>query len=195
MELKEYILIFKNNFKFFLLVLVAVIIIGVATQEIFPTRYKVEVNLDITRSGQQTETSDYRYDEFYRLQADERFADTVVRWIGSGRIQEDILTESGKTEFSRLKAMRLSSQLIKVTFFVSDSRDSSKVTESISDVLNSKTRELNKDQKNPNWFKIIVSKPVVNEYKIPIVKLMLIMIILGVFIGFWAVFIRHYLKD
>lgn len=195
MELKEYIKIFRNHFKLFALVVIVTIVLGVVIQEMFPTRYRSEVNLDVTRSGQQTETNDYRYDEFYRLQADERFADTVVRWIGSGRIQEDITEESGSAEFSKLKARRLSSQLIKVTFLVSEIKDSEKVTSSIADVLNNKTRELNKDQNNPNWFKIIVSKPVVSEYKLPLVKLFFILLLLGSFIGFWAVFAKHYLED
>ena len=195
MELKEYIQIFKKHFKLFILIVVAMIVAGVTIQEMLPTRYKVEVNLDVTRSGQQIETNDYRYDEFYRLQADERFADTVVRWLQSGRIKEDIMTLANEAEFKKLKAMRLSSQLIKVTFLVLEIESSEKVADSISKVLNKKTRELNKDQNNPNWFKIIVSKPVVSEYKLPIAKLAIIMLILGIFIGFWAVFVRHYLED
>lgn len=194
MELKEYIEIVKENIKLFGTVVLGVMILGAAIQEILPTAYKVEANLDITRSGQQNETTDYRYDEFYRLQADERFADTVVRWIGSGRIQEDIAKESKNVDFKRLKAMRLSSQLIKVNFFVANPNESEKVTSAISKVLNDKTQELNKDQKNPNWFKIIVSKPVVSEYKLPIAKLLMLTFVLGIFVGLWSVFINHYLK-
>jgi capsular polysaccharide biosynthesis protein len=195
MELKEYIQIFKRHLKLFVLVTIATVVIGLTVQKVLPTRYKVEVNLDVTRSGQQAETSDYRYDEFYRLQADERFADTVVRWIESGRIQEDIRIATKDVDFKKLKAMRLSSQLIKTTFLVAESDRSKDVTNSISMVLNKKTADLNKDQNNPNWFKVIVSKPVVVEYKIPTIKLVIIMLILGMFIGFWTVFMKHYLED
>ncbi|MFA6790257.1 MAG: hypothetical protein WCR65_01635, partial [Parcubacteria group bacterium] len=149
MELKEYIKIFKNNFKFFALIVASVLVSGIAFQEFMPEKYRVEANLDVTRSGLQKETSDYRYDEFYRLQADERFADTVVRWIGSGRIREDISTESKGAGFEKLKAERLSSQLVRITFVVSDVEDSKKIVAAIEKVLNDKTQELNKDQNNP----------------------------------------------
>lgn len=195
MELREYIQILKKHFKLFALIVVASVFLGFVIQEMMPTRYKVELNLDITRLGQQDKTADYRYDEFYRLQADERFADTVVRWLQSGRIQEDIKSSSDKFKFKKLKAMRLSSQLIRVTFLVSNSKDSEKITKSISEVLNSKSQELNKDQNNPSWFKVIVSKPVVLEYKLSTQKLVLVSLFLGVFIGFWAVFAKHYLEE
>jgi len=194
MDLKEYIQIFKKHFKLFVFVIITTVVGGVVVQTLLPTMHKVEVSLDITRSGQQIETTDYRYDEFYRLQADERFADTVVRWLQSGRIREDIAIATKEISFKKLKARRLSSQLVEVTFLVSEIKHSEKVTNSISNVLNKKSKELNKDQNNPNWFKIIVSKPVVSECKLSIVKLIIIMSILGAFIGFWAVFIKHYLE-
>lgn len=194
MELKEYIKIFKKDFKFFVLVVAGLVIFGTAFQELAPEKYRVEANLDITRSGQQAETSDYRYDEFYRLQADERFADTVVRWIGSERIREDISAESKSAGFEKLKAERLSSQLVRITFVVSSAKDSEKVTVAVTKVLNDKTQELNEDQKNSNWFKIIVSDPVVSENRIPMQKFVITLLFLGIFIGFWTVLIRHYLN-
>jgi capsular polysaccharide biosynthesis protein len=194
MELKEYLQIFKRNIKLFVTIVIGVFLLGILIQVGLPSFYKAEVNLDVTRTGQQKETADYRYDEFYRLQADERFADTVVRWLQSGRIQEDILSLAAPgVEFKRLKASRLSSQLIRVTFIVKEESDARIITAAISKVLNEKSQELNKYQQNNNWFKLIVSEPVVNSYKIPLFKLSIILLFVGIFAGFWGVLIRHYL--
>ena len=157
---------------------------------VLPIKYKVELDLNITRIGRQSETMDYSYDEFYRLQADERFADTVVRWLGSAIIKEEI-----SSDFQKLKARRLSSQMISVSFLVLKKQEADIVVKSIDKVLNEKTAELNRLQKSPSWFKVLVSRSVVTEYKfLSFEKLIIVLVFLGFFAGFWGVFVKHYLK-
>lgn len=194
MELREYLKIFKDNYRVFFIVMGIVLVMGLAAQLISRDKYKVELNLNVTRTSYQKDTSDYRYDEFYRLQADERFADTLVRWLGSEVIKNDILRESGNTSFEKLKAQRLSSQMIKVTFVIYDKDQAEKITRAVDKVLNDNVAKLNLEQKNPQWFKVLVSYPIVNNYKIALVKLVGILLAGGLFLGFWAVLIRHYLK-
>lgn len=193
MELKEYIKIFKKNYKIFFITLGLILIAGSVVNSVLKTSYKVEVDLNITRTGYQKETTDYRYDEFYRLQADERFADTVVRWLGSAVVINDILKDSN-SNFEKIKAQRLSSQMIKVSFLVVNKNQAEKVTKAMDDVLNKKTAELNGEQNNPNWFKILTSYPIVKEYKITWLKLEVMLLLGGIFLGIWAVFIKHYLE-
>lgn len=194
MELKEYIKIFKKNFNWFLSTIGIVLFFGLLGQFTLGTWHKTELDLNITRTGYQSDTDEYRYDEFYRLQADERFADTVVQWISSKRIKEDITDKSKGVDFTRLKAERLSSQMIKVSFLIKDKNQATKVSQVIASVLNDKTDELNLSQKNPNWFKILVSSPVTYEYKIPLGRLIAMLLVGGMFLGFWVVLIRHYLQ-
>lgn len=165
---------------------------GLVIQIAFSGKHKVVLDLNITRTGYQENTDEYRYDEFYRLQADEKFADTVVQWVKSERLKEDIFNNSGKLNFEKMKAERLSSQMIRLSFIVKDSDFAKKISLVVENVLNEKTRELNLEQKNPNWFKILVSEPVVNDYKIPLEKLFFILLVGGVFVGFWVVLIKHY---
>lgn len=193
MELKEYIKIFKKNYKIFFITLGLILIAGSVVNSVLKTSYKVEVDLNITRTGYQKETTDYRYDEFYRLQADERFADTVVRWLGSAVVINDILKDSN-SNFEKIKAQRLSSQMIKVSFLVANKNQAEKVTKAVDNVLNKKTAELNGEQNNPNWFKILTSYPIVKEYKITWLKLEVMLLLGGIFLGIWAVFIKHYLE-
>jgi len=194
MELKEYVKIFKKNLNWFLSVLGIVLFGGLLIQLILGGWYKVELDLNITRTGYQADTSEYRYDEFYRLQADERFSDTVVQWTNSRRIKEDISNKAKGINFVKFKAERLSSQMIKVSFLIKDKNQASKITQSITEVLNDKTDELNLEQKNPSWFKILVSSPVTYEYRISFGKLVMMLLFGGVFLGFWVVLIKHYME-
>lgn len=192
MELKEYLNIFKKNIKWFFFSIIVVLFFGFLGQFLLGNKYKVELDLNITRTGFQKDTNEYRYDEFYRLQADEKFSDTVVEWIKSSRVREDVANKSEKSQFSKLKGERLSSQMIRVSFLVENKNEAEKISKAIGEILNIKTDELNLEQNNPSWFKILASKPVVIEYKFPLGKLIFTLLVAGVFVGFWVVMIRHY---
>lgn len=194
MELKEYLKIFKNNYKFFLGTVILTLVIGVSFYFIIRDKYKAELNLNVTRTNYQADTTDYRYDEFYRLQADERFADTLVRWLGSKVIQNEISKEANGVLFEKLKAERLSSQMIRVSFIIDEKNQAAKITQAIDDALNKNIAQLNAEQKNPQWFKVLVSYPIVDDYKLDLVKLIEILLFLGIFLGSWVVLIRHYLR-
>ncbi|GBE17298.1 hypothetical protein BMS3Abin15_01139 [bacterium BMS3Abin15] len=202
MEFKEYIQILKKHFGLFLLVIILVVIAGIIFQVSKPANFKSSLTLNVTRTGSQ-QTSDYRYDDFYRLQADERFADTVVRWLGSPRIVTDIYNDAKITtaglssrKLSKIfKAQRLSSQLVQVTYITSNSRTSEKLSESIVSILNKQSDELNELQKNETWFKILGSYPVVKENKPDMELVIIVSILLGIFLGVWAVFIKNYFSN
>lgn len=194
MELKDFIGIFRKNQLWFWGAFLSIIVVGSGVRFFLDGIYKAEADLNITRTGYQKETSEYRYDEFYRLQADERFADTVVRWIGSKRTQADIARDFDGVYFSKLRGQRLSSQMIKISFLIKDKEKAGEMSRIISRVLNNKTEELNSEQKNPQWFRLLVSAPVVEKYAMPWWQMMGLLSILGLFFGFWAVLIRHYWK-
>jgi len=195
MEVREYFEIIKRQRKTFLITLVGVIAFGMSGYFLIPVRYKVNMELNITRIGYQKNTTDYRYDEFYRLQADERFADTVVRWIESPLTQKNILQKSGFSEFKKLRAARLSSQMVEVTFLVDKKTNALPIAKAVSETLNEKTAKLNKYQHDPNWFIILSGTPIVSEYKWGILKFFAATVLLGLFIALWTVFLRHYFKQ
>lgn len=194
MELKEYIKIFKDNARTFFAVAGIVLLIGLLFQLFAKDKYKAELNLNITRTSYQKDTSAYRYDEFYRLQADERFADTVVRWLGSKVVINDIMKGANGAFFEKMKAERLSSQMVKVSFVLEDKHQAENITKAIDATLNDNINNLNSEQKNPQWFKVLVSNPIVNNYGLSIMQTIGIFFVLGIFFGFWAVLLRHYLK-
>ncbi len=199
MEFREYLAIFRKHIKLFLAVIAIFFLAGLAWQFLRPLSYISSLTLNITREGSQP-TSDYKYDDFYRLQADERFSDTVVRWLESPRVAVDIYNDakivaSGlnqRTLSQVFKAQRFSSQEIEVTYVASDSQTARTLAQSIVKVLNDKTQELNKLQKEENWFMVMGSDPVVSENKLNTNLVILASLVLGAFLGIWAVLIRHY---
>lgn len=193
MELKEYIAIFKKHFKLFLLATALIMAAIIIFQSAKPLTYKTSLALNITRDGSQ-KTDDYKYDEFYRLQADERFADTVVRWMALPGITADICDEAGVSKNKKFKAKRFSSQVIEITYITSDVKTAQKLSDSIIKVLNRETEKLNEFQKNEAWFKILGSRPIITNNKPDLWKTALVGLLIGAFLGFWAILIKHYLE-
>lgn len=197
MELREYVKIFQEQIWVFFGTVAIFVFAGISTHLILPDDYRSYLNLNVTRAGgygSLAHVNAYEYDEFYRLQADERFADTVVRWIGSMRFQHDVLRESGAKNNLQLKAKRLSSQMIEVSYVTTQADQSKKVSKVIVDEINKKSKELNKDQKIRSWFKVVDDEPFVEKNKIEFWKMISICVSLGLFLGVWMVFIFHYFK-
>lgn len=192
MELRELVAIFKKYQKTFVVTVVLFIVVGAIGYAVQPTAYATNLALNITRKGTQ-QTSDYRYDDFYRLQADERFADTVVSWLASPRIVADISADAGDVHsIGAIKAARLSSQMIAVTFKTNDADSGTIIAQSIGKILNQQANELNQSQQEDTWFTIQADQPVTALAKISFAILFLASLALGIFFGAWAVMVRHY---
>lgn len=201
MEFKEYLTIFKKHFKLFITVMALFVVAGILFQLFRPLDYKAVLNLNITRTGKQ-ETSDYRYDNFYRLQADEKFADTVVRWLESPEIAARVYNDSqiitaglSHWKLSRVfKAQRLSSQAIKVSYSAKNADTAKNLAGSIIKIINSETEALNKMQNEETWFVVIGDNPIIRENKWPWEIVILFSALAGMFAGGWGVLIKHYLS-
>lgn len=201
MELKEYLAIIKNNLAVFLVAII-LIIVGSFSYFIFrPVFYDASLVLNITRSGTQ-ETTDYKYDNFYRLQADEKFAETVVQWLKTPRVVADILSAANvdARNFNSKKlsgifdAENLSAQIVLVSYGGKNPEEAKKISESVVSIISKNTELLNRDQKDNNWFEIVAQAPVISkrDFSAPIVLGGSFLV--GMFIAFWVVMIRHYLK-
>ena len=203
MELYEYIVILRKKQRIFWVTLGVIVCVALVWQVTQGVRYGATLLLNISRSGSQ-QTSDYTYDGFYRLQADERFADTVVRWIGSPRGAEDILRDAGietqsygTNDLARFfNAGRLSSQVIRVEYMTTSEGVAEKISTGVTKVLNQYTDELNRGGKDPSWFTIEGSDPVIRDARVPLWKALAVSVALGVFFGFWfAVFAEYWGKQ
>jgi capsular polysaccharide biosynthesis protein len=200
MELKEYLQIIRRKAKLFSATAAIILVASFGYLFFRPVTYVTSLTLNITRSGV-SDTQDYRYDDFYRLQADEKFSETVVQWLKSPRVEEDIYREAGidtkdyslKQLAKSISADKLSSQLVAVSFSATDEKIAQKIATAISKIISQNTQSLNKDQNESTWFEVLASAPVVRPNELS--PLVVLAIFLGaIFAAFWGVMIKHYLE-
>jgi capsular polysaccharide biosynthesis protein len=166
-----------------------------------PVSFDTSLFLNITRAGKQI-SDGYKYDDFYRLQADEKFAETIVEWLKSPRFVTDINNEVGKnienlslkqlTKF--FQANKLSSQVVSVKFSAPDRKTAEKTSAAVFNILKIHTAQLNEDQKEDVWFEIKAQDPVIIQTKFDYKIIFLVSLLAGIFLSFWVVLFRHYLE-
>jgi capsular polysaccharide biosynthesis protein len=201
MELKEYLQIIRRNIMTFFVV-VAVFVFGTFLFfSLKPITYSVSLGLNITRSGAQ-QTTDYKYDDFYRLQADEKFVETIVEWMRDPRMVADIYSAAGidSSKFNirqlskSFSPQKLSSQFVSISFSSSSIEKAKKISGAVVMEVSHNTDDLNKNQNENNWFEIIAQDPIVTRDRVSPIILLLSSLIAGFFMAFFVVLIIHYLK-
>jgi len=199
MELKDYADIFKKQEKVFWTIVFLSLLVAIIWQKGQRAEYQATLLLNIGRSGVEN-TQDYTYDSFYRLQADEHFADTVVRWFGSPRVVEDIYTavsldlhnEGLRDLKNAFEAKRLSSQMIEVTYTDASDKTLKKIAEVAVTTLNHYTDSLNQENKKASWFIVIGSDPVIRDARVSFFPAVAVGLVFGIFVGFWVALLRNY---
>lgn len=193
MELRDFLRVFKKQQIFYFWVVLSAVLVAWVWQISQPVSYQATLLINIGRTGV-SETTDYTYDSFYRLQADERFADTVVRWLGTPRVVEDIYREAhiDTAERATFRAGRLSSQVISVKYDGEYRKTLEQLSTALVTVLNHYTNTLNTEGQEKSWFVVLGSEPVLEDARVNLRTALLIGLALGLFVGFWAVLFRHY---
>lgn len=194
MELREILEIFLARRRVFFWTLGCFLVGGLLFWEMQPISYRADITMNVARS-EMRETNDYSYDSFYRLQADERFADTVVRWLESPRILSDIKREAGENLASQISADRLSSQVIRVQFRVPERNIVDPITQSMFRVLNHEAKSLNTGPDPAGWFVLVGDVPVVSDARFSFVRTLLFSGAIGVFFGFLLLLLSWYFSE
>lgn len=202
MELKEYLQIIQKNRKLFLLTIAAVIAITFLYFSIRPISYSASLTLSITRATVQR-SSEYQFDNYYRLQADEKFAETIVQWLKSPRMVTDIYADAGvdtrglnlRRLSKSFKADKMSSQIVLVTLQAKSTEEAKRISSALVDSVEENIRALNQEQKEETWFKIVANDPVIIKNKINPLTLLSASLFLGIFMAFWITLLVHYFKS
>ena len=200
MELKEYLQIIKKNLNLFIAVIVLIILAAFVFFAFRPVSYSTSLTLNITRKGVQN-TPDYKYDNFYRLQADDKFAETIVEWLKSPWMEENIYKDAGintsdfslKRLTSSVMPEKRSSQVVAVNFSAPSQKVAQNIATAISKNISQSAENLNKDQNDTAWFEVVSENPVIKINEIS--PVLVLAIFLGaVFAAFLVVMVRHYLE-
>lgn len=198
MELREIIRIFTKEKRLIAGLLIASVVIGFFVYRLQSQWYNATVLLTVTRTAAE-DTADYRYDHLYRLQADERMADTIARYLESGIGTEAVAKESelgnDHADFftkGKIQALRTSSQLIQVKYRIKTPIEAERVAVALHQIGERYAVSLNEQARERNWFTLIASDPFVKDGRFSLLRTMLIALVVGVLVTFWTVLIRWY---
>lgn len=203
MEGREFIRLLNREKKLFFIIFAVIVGGALAWFGMRERQYDVVVSLHIARTSQSVlETKEYQYGDFYRLQADEKFADTVVRWLLSPRTVLDILKDSHVSEeryndlTGKFRPKRLSSQFIEVRFSVRTEDEGERIVESMRSVLNAQAQHLNiGSSPQEGWFVVVVDKPVISLSVFDWKKIIFFSSIAGALLGVWGVLMKRYFGE
>ena len=193
MEFRDFCHIFFTRRNLFFGVVFGFVILSLLVFRFQPMRYESDLLINVARSGMR-ETTEYTYDQFYRLQADERFADTVVRWLEEPSILEEIRSraEASDLAIEALSANRLSSQVIHVRYRARRESDFGRMAEAVPAALNEASARINEASQNPDWFILVADEPVTRDARWSFGILLGLGIFFGAFFAFWTVLLSWY---
>ena len=122
MPLFEFIQLFEERRRTFLVVLGIVFLGAILVFQLQKPCYRTELLLTVTRTSVQS-LPEYGYDHFYRFQADERMAESLVQYLSSETGKRDVaerakLSEDAFRNYTagKLKAVRLGTNIVKIEF-------------------------------------------------------------------------------
>ena len=201
MELRQYLEIFRKRFNLLAGTVALFVLASFAYFSLRPVEYVAVLSLNISRSGEKV-TEQYAYDEFYRLQADEKFAETIVQWLQDPRIVSDIYMDAGlpaeSLSLSRLSksldAEKRSSQFVTIRFSANNEESAKNIARSVAESVARKTEELNEFQKEKAWFAVIAEDPIIRRNDFAPGTILTVSATLGLLCGLWLSLISHYFK-
>lgn len=202
MELKEYFKIAKKNVS----ILIYAVIIAVVAVYIWSIKqsetYSTSLLLNIGRIETQS-TSDYRYDQFYRIQADDKFSETVSEWLKMPGVAQEILSKAGSNSGSKslrqlaktFSADKMSPQIIEVRFSPASPDEAGKISSAIASVISDRTKALNADARDPNWFKVDPSNLITAKNTQDLRINLFIAALVGLILEIFFAFVKHYISE
>lgn len=200
MELKEFIELLKNNSKVFLLILIGSIFVGLGIFNYQKSFYVASIGVDIAREKEiSSNDNDYEYDQFYRLQADEKFGQNIVSWL-----EDPSFNNLNRKDFEKgqvgnwedifgVKVSQPSTNYLKINFNSKDPRSAHLFGKVLKENLKEKTEQLNFSQSN-NWFKLIFSETYVTQNNPNIYIFLIVGALLGSFLGFLTILFKDYFQ-
>lgn len=198
MELRQFIALFVKEKRLIATIIIAVLFIGFFVYRLQGQWYTNTVLLSVTRIAPE-ETMEYRYDQLYRLQGDERMADTVARYLESGIGMKQVSEMANLNEVSvkffidgKVEALRTSSQLIQVNYRTKTPLEADRVGDALHETGERYVASLNEQAKDRNWFTLLATDAFVKDGRFTLLRTLGIALAIGALIAFWTVLIRWY---
>ena len=202
MEFRKFLKLLGKNRKRLFFYWGSIVLIGMVIVALLPEKKVAVLSIDIARESQEQNDALYEYDQFYRLEADDRFANTLVQWCKdpntkrtiSGALEGKLSKEDSKAILKTVRAEKKSANLVQVIYEVDENAEAPIFAKALFEVFTNKTNALNGDQEQ-GWFKIIGSGPTVEEKSLPLLLMFVIFIIAGLIVSLFAVVVTYYFNE
>ena len=190
MELRDYVRIIRKH----LIVFLIVVILGGGFAYLFtkrqPTSYTAQTTFTVNKASalKQNQVSYYLYDNYYNVQSAGLFSQVVTTWFASPAVVTEIYQKAGidssslsqKTLSKTFKAVRDEPATINVTISGTNKDELSKLISAASDVLQTKTNELNNSD---TVYEITKFQPIITQNSSNSLINTLIGLVAGIILG------------
>lgn len=200
MELRDFIQLFVRRRSLIAWIMGAAVVIGFLGYRLQTQWYEGVVLLSVTRQAAEI-TAEYQYDHSYRLQADERMADTLARYLESEIGRRDTarqvpFTGIRETEFieSQVSALRLSPSIVQVSYTAMTPTEAESIAEAFFETGERYVASLNEQAGNRNWFTLVSSDPYAKDGRYTLLVALGVALVLGAITAFWTVLGLWYWK-
>jgi len=202
MELREYYKILKSNISVVIYTVAVAIIASYAWSVRQSQVFSASLLLNISQTETQA-TSDYRYDQFYRLQAEDKFAETITFWLKSPGVAKNIFEKAGVSSDQKtmrglsksFQAEKMSSNIVSVKYSTETDKEAATISPAVASVISEKTKALNTDARDPNWFQVSASDLIILKDTQDLRINLGIAALVGLFIGTLLAFGKHYISE
>jgi uncharacterized protein involved in exopolysaccharide biosynthesis len=202
MELKKLVKILLKEKPLFIGVWLAVVVLATVWFLSQPPKYEAFLSVEISRDSLE-DTKDYQYNQYYRLLADEKFADTVMQWTKDPEVVKTVFQEAQvplKIDNLRqaskiLNGERMTANYVQIKFSASSEERAEKIVEAIKEAFTSKTESLNQSSQDKNWFKLIFSDSLVILEKTSFAIIFIASLFLGFILAMFVVLLRYYWQE
>jgi capsular polysaccharide biosynthesis protein len=201
MEFKEFIQLIRKNFYIMFLAVIVFLAGGFLVWNYQANFFAASFAIDIDR-GEFQETEEYRYDQFYRLQADEKFAENIVSWIQSpgflSQLSQDFSGFSEKKSFAGVESLRASqpsSNYVRVEYKSQNKALLKPTYQVLKKNLTQKTQDLNYENSDPTWFKLNYGKLNIYRVEPKLIIYLALSLGAGLLFGIFLILFKHYLKN
>ncbi|TXG78213.1 hypothetical protein E6Q11_01530 [Candidatus Dojkabacteria bacterium] len=199
MSFYELFALFYNRRRFFGGVLGTVWLVVTSTYFFQPAQYEGELWLTVTRTQGTPSTSEYTYDQFYRFQADERLADSLVAFLVSESGKRLISEKAKFDEYSyqkflkgKINGMRQGTNAIKVSYRTTSLDQGAQIGEAVLNSANTYLFAINEDAHQPGWFTVVGMKPALWDASWSLERLGVLGLVSGLVVAFWGVVLRFF---
>lgn len=202
MSFFAFVKIIHQRFVSIIIITAAVAVLSALITRVLPEKFDSSVSLNILRVNRE-ETPDYQYDGFYAIQASDLFAQTVISWLQTPSVVNEIYGQSGVdskftslSSFSgRFSAKKMSSQNIVIHFAAKSKEESDKLSSALISVVGQKAQDSLKTTKNIQVFDVKASNPITVKREYNIVVALIAGIASGLVLGILWALGKNYFKE